>query len=283
MGKELHSLIEAVRMREERRRRTALAINAALCLSFLVVPWILVQHYPAWLILAWLPPLAVAAIFISRSEYESIHVTKDQASELLDEVLKTKERIRTFALISESSAAPDLIRSEFIAAQIREYIPPHCTPQNLLDISLTKPQRWAVTATAAAVALAATLLLIRPITPLEQVAASLQTIIDAHPELPEQVKVAAQQSIQNLGASDLAAAQESLQKTQTEITKALSASVKPQKDERTIQQSDEQQEALKEAPSQPEPRKEEKELDTRQPEKKQEQEKQKEKQKYNNT
>ncbi len=248
MAKELHSLIEAVRVREERRRRTALAINAALCVSFLAVTWVLLHHYPAWLLLAWVPPLAVAAIFISRSEYESIHVAKDEASELLDEVLKTKERIRTFALISESSAAPDLIRSEFIAAQIREYIPPNCTPQNLLNISLTKPQRWAVTATAGALVLAATLLFLRPITPLEQVAASLQAIVDAHPEIPEQVKVAAQESIQSLGASDLAAAQESLQKTQTEITKALSATVKPQKDERTIQQSDEQQQTQKEAP-----------------------------------
>jgi len=278
MVQELHSLIEAVRSREERRRRTAIAINAALCISVLAVPWIILQHYPTLLLLAWLPPIAVAAIYISRSEYESIQVTKEEASEILDVVLKTKERVRTFALISQSSAAPDLIRSEFIAGQIQQYLPETCTPENLLDISLTKPQRWAVTATIVALLIAAALLWLRPVSPLQQVAATLQAIVDAHPELPEQVKVAVQESIQNLGASDLAAAQESLQRTQSEISKALSEKSLTQNNERTIQQSNEQQELQKQAAPQIEPRKEEKQQNEQQQEKLQPQEKKKEQQ-----
>lgn len=238
MDKEIHSIIEAVRAREERRRRTALGINAALLGTTLSVPMVLWQFYPAWLMLLWLAPLAVAGIFISQSEYESIRVTREEASAILDSVLKTKERVRTFTLISHSSEAPDLVRSAFIAQQIRESIPPSFTPANLLDVRLTKPQRWALAACAAGAILLLALFIFRPLSSTGQIAAALQEIIDAHPELPKSVELAVQESIRDLSSSDLSAAQDSLQKTQEEITRALAATTAPSKAERTIEQKD---------------------------------------------
>jgi hypothetical protein len=238
VDKEIHSIIEAVRTREERRRRTALGINAALLGTTLSVPMVLWQFYPAWLVLLWLAPLAVAGIFISQSEYESIRVTREEASAILDSVLKTKERVRTFTLISHSSEAPDLVRSAFIAQQIRESIPPSFTPANLLDVRLTKPQRWALAACAAGAILSLALFIFRPLSSTGQIAATLQEIINAHPELPKSVELAVQESIKDLSSSDLAAAQDSLQKTQEEITRALAATTAPSKDDRTIEQKD---------------------------------------------
>ena len=238
MDKEIHSIIEAVRTREERRRRTALGINAALLATTLSVPMVLWQFYPAWLMLLWLAPLAVAGIFISQSEYDSIRVTREEASVILDSVLKTKERVRTFTLISHSSEAPDLVRRAFIAQQIRDSIPPSFTPANLLDVRLTKPQRWALAACTAGAILSLALVIFRPLSSTEQIAATLQEIIDAHPELPKSVELAVQESIRDLSSSDLAAALDSLQKTQEEITRALAATTGPSKDERTIEQKD---------------------------------------------
>ena len=128
MDTAIHSIIEAVRTREERRRRTALAINAVLLATMISVPIILWLFYPPWLALLWIAPLVVAGIFISQSEYQSIRVSREEASTILDGVLQTKERVRTFALISHSSAAPDLVRSAFIADQIRESLPPTWCP-----------------------------------------------------------------------------------------------------------------------------------------------------------
>lgn len=235
MEREIHSIIEAVRSREERRRRTALSINAALIIAVIAPLCVLVIFYPIWVALVWTPPLVVAAIFVSRSEYQSISVTYEEASLILDATLKTKERVRTFAIISRSSAAPDLVRSAFIAEQIRAHIPPAFTPANILDLKLTRDQRWAIVASLLGVLVALALFILRPLSPLERVAHSLQKIVDAHPELPKEVAVAVQQSIEKLSSSDLAAAQESLQKTQEEITKALASQHKTAAGERTIE------------------------------------------------
>lgn len=230
----IDTIFSVTRHRELHRRRRAIILHLSLIASALAVPAALLWWYPTWTLFLWITPLGAVTLIWKQSEKPSLSISREELAVLVDNKLETKERFQTFAYLSRSAAAPDLVRSAFIAHQIEESLPPAFSPHEIVSTKLTSHQRIELASIITCVVITLTLILFRPHPPLENIAARIVQIVQENPSLPENLKQSALDTAALLTSGDLQDAKAALEQTRDEISRAIQEGLEAHGDETSI-------------------------------------------------
>ena len=223
METRLEALITEVQARERSRRRMVYALSASTIACYLLVTVLLSMWHPLWASMMWAVLLVPLTVFLLRGTYETLAVSREFASALIDTRIVLKGRVTTFTSLAHSSAAPDLLCRSFLAQQIEKTLPSFPSAQDLIPLTRTRHQRIGSGFSGLCLALCALLFLTRPLSVHEQIAQKIEAIVVQHPEIPQGV----QDTISDLatqiaqGESDLSALSASLENAQEEVALAI--------------------------------------------------------------
>jgi hypothetical protein len=229
LASDIEPLIAKVREKETLNRRASyILLFSALAAGAGVVAVLRFCSYPARYQIVAATLVAIGATALASLKRRPVAVSSSEASVLLDRALYVKERFGALVTLSDTESGTDAIRKTLITHQISSELAEAPCPSKIAPFIFSRTDVATVVAAVFFLLSAVGLYVARPLSPLEQIAAAIDSIVENNPQLPQEIKREASTLAEQLHKAenyDTQELQDALNRTRRELEKAIAASM----------------------------------------------------------
>lgn len=224
MQSQLTELLENVRRCEQRNRWVAACVVGCSVLSAALLFFVARDGYPRWVALVALCVSFPLLLWVLQAGVRSVSVSQHDTARLIDTSLDTKDRALSLASLEGVAGEEMRVARELIAQQLAAHISSDTRASAIAPYVMTRAEKRSLRVSGALLVVAVLLAFFRPASPLEALVASIESIEQAHPELPPEVQDAARALVEQLQDPDATTdeIERALATTKEIVSKAIS-------------------------------------------------------------